>query len=119
MNPFTDIGRPIVDRPGDAVEPLPAPKRLLPPPLFLPQVETPWGLTPMECEVLRRVVLGEQSKEIGAALGRSHKTVDVHCERLKKKMGVRSLLQAALLWDRHFRANQVSLTPAEPDLQPV
>lgn len=104
MNVFTELARPVVDRPGDAVEPEAPPKRELPPPLELPWVSNPWGLTPMQCEVMRRVILGEQSKEIGAALGRSHKTIEVHYERIKKKMGAPSLLVAALMWDRHSRA---------------
>lgn len=124
MNFFSDLARPIVNRPGDAVE-APAPKREFPPPLELPCVTNPWGLTPMRCEVLRRVVLGESAKEIGAALGRSHKTVEVHFERTKERMKARNLLHAALMWDRHFRPQPVvfnfpvSITPAAPDLQPV
>lgn len=108
MNPFTDIGRQTVDRPGDAVEREDAPKRKLPPPLALPGAVNPWDLTAMQCEVLRRVVLGETSKEIGAALGRSHKTVEVHFERIKEKTGARSMLVAALMWDRHFRGEKAS-----------
>lgn len=102
MNVFSDLARPIVDRPGEAID-QPAPKRELPAPLDLPYIPNQWGLTPMRCEVLRRVALGESAKEIGAALGRSHKTVEVHFERIKQKMGARSLLHAALMWDRHFR----------------
>ena len=102
MNPFAALACPIVNRPGDATDEAPT-KRELPPPLVLRGVYTPWSLTPMQCEVLRRVVLGETAKEIGAALGRSHKTVEVHFQRIKKAMGARSILVAALMWDRHFR----------------
>jgi DNA-binding NarL/FixJ family response regulator len=102
MNVFTELARPIVSRPGDATE-AQRPKRVLPAPIILPHVANPWGLSAMQCEVLRRVVLGETAKEIGVALGRSHKTVEVHFERLKEKMGASSMLVAALMWDRHFR----------------
>lgn len=131
MNFFSDLARPIVSRPGDAADD-PPPKRVLPEPIILPHVANPWGLTPMLCEVLRRTVAGESAKEIAAALGRSHRTVECHHGRIVDRMSARNLLHAALMWDRQMRANAtllanlalagkhpVSLTPAEPDLQPV
>lgn len=102
MNPFTDLARQIVSRPGDATDE-PPPKRVPPPPVILPHVANPWGLTPMHCEVLRRTVEGESAKEIAATFGRSHRTVETHHARIVERMNARSLLHAALLWDRHFR----------------
>lgn len=102
MNPFAEMSRPLVSRPGDAIE-MP-PKRVLPAPLMLPHVDNPWKLTPVLCEVLRRVVAGESAKEIGASLGRSPKTIECHYTKIKKRMGAQSLLLAALEWDRFRRA---------------
>jgi DNA-binding CsgD family transcriptional regulator len=104
MNVFTDLDRPLVHRPGDAPPPLPKPApRPRPAPNVLPVVENPWSLTPMECEVMRRVILLQTGKEIGAAMNRSPKTIEIHHERLKAKMKAKNLMHAALLWDRHFR----------------
>jgi DNA-binding CsgD family transcriptional regulator len=57
--------------------------------------------------------------QIGRLLHRSCKTIRAQRDNARLKMNARSLLHAALMWDRQFRANQVSLTPAEPELQPV
>lgn len=102
MNPFAAMARPIIDRPGDPEPEPPRAPRVMPSPNHLPVVDNPWGLTPTQCEVMRRVVDGEKAKEIGDALCRSHKTVEVHFERAKEKMGARSILHAAVMWARHF-----------------
>jgi FixJ family two-component response regulator len=45
-------------------------------------------LTPRERQVLDRVVLGRQSKEIAAELGTAVKTIKVHRARMMQKMGM-------------------------------
>lgn len=111
MNPFAALAQPVLSRPG--MFPKAAPRVAAPKPAKalakrrgtadLPAVPNPWKLSPVQCEVLRQVVEGGTAKTIGASLGLSFKTVDVHFARLKEKMEVRSILQAALLWDRQQR----------------
>lgn len=110
MNPFADLTRPIVSRPGDALEePARAPRAArgpMPERLDLPVIANPWGLSPVECEVMRQSVDLLNTKEIGAALGRSPKTIEIHRERMKEKMGAKNLIHAVLIWDRHFRQRE-------------
>ncbi len=49
------------------------------------------ALTPREREVLMLVVAGGTSKEMAHELGVSHRTVEVHRSRLKRKLGVDSV----------------------------
>jgi len=51
------------------------------------------SLTAREREVLRHVVNGLSSKEIGARLSVSHKTVEAHRAKIMQKMGVESVAQ--------------------------
>jgi DNA-binding NarL/FixJ family response regulator len=39
-------------------------------------------------------------------IGRSHKTIEVHVNAARKKMGHSTPLQAALTWDRLIRGNE-------------
>ena len=48
-------------------------------------------LTPREREVLERAAQGLHAKEIGAALGISPRTVEVHKMRIMDKLGVRNI----------------------------
>jgi len=107
MNPFADLSRQIKARPGDAETPE---KRAMPEPLILPGVPNPWGLTPMQCEVLRRVVLGDTAKGIAAALGRSHRTMEVHYAQIRSRMRVSNMLLAAMEWTRFKRENDGGTT---------
>lgn len=57
-----------------------------------------WGLTPREAQVLRELIDGLTNKEIGARLGCSPLTVEVHVSRLldKAQRGNRGALVAAV-----------------------
>jgi RNA polymerase sigma factor (sigma-70 family) len=48
-------------------------------------------LTPREQEVMRLVTQGKSNKEIAAALGVSHRTVEIHRARVMEKMAANSL----------------------------
>ena len=52
-------------------------------------------LTDRERQVLRCVIAGEHSKEVGKLLGISPRTVDVHRRNVMQKMGVDSFTQLA------------------------
>lgn len=67
-------------------------------------IRNPRNLSPRQIEVLQLAVTGMTSKEIGAALHISSKTVDVHFDRLIETMQARSRWHALLLWDRINRA---------------
>jgi RNA polymerase sigma factor (sigma-70 family) len=49
------------------------------------------GLTPREREVLEQAAQGLHAKEIGARLGISARTVEVHKTRIMEKLGVRNV----------------------------
>jgi two-component system response regulator FixJ len=50
-------------------------------------------LTPREREVLRMLVAGKANKVIAAELGISERTVEIHRQRVRKKLEARSLSQ--------------------------
>lgn len=54
------------------------------------RVERSVDLTPREQDIARHVVNGRTCKEIGLALGISHRTVEVHRARLMKKLDARN-----------------------------
>jgi DNA-binding CsgD family transcriptional regulator len=63
-------------------------------------MRNPWNLSPRQVQTLQMAAAGLTSKEIGRELGLSHKTVDVHFDRLMETMQARNRLHAVLLWDR-------------------
>ncbi len=67
------------------------------------------GLTPREHEVLWWVTEGKTNPEIGIILGRSARTVQIHLNRVYRKLGVETRTAAAAL---ALRASLV----ADPDL---
>lgn len=52
---------------------------------------TSGSLSPREREVLAGVVAGKTNKQIGATLGISHRTVEIHRARLMRKLRVATL----------------------------
>jgi two-component system response regulator FixJ len=52
---------------------------------------TSGSLSTREREVLAGVVAGKTNKEIGVALGISHRTVEIHRARLMRKLRVKTL----------------------------
>jgi DNA-binding NarL/FixJ family response regulator len=68
-----------------------------------------WELTSRQIEILQ-LMASEQltAKEIGYRLGVSHKTVEVHVDRLLTRMGAKNRTHAVLMWDRAQRQ------PAQP-----
>ena len=58
--------------------------------------ETPVTLSPREREVIRLIAAGHSSKEIGRALAISPRTVDTYRDRLRDKLGLRSVAEVVL-----------------------
>jgi FixJ family two-component response regulator len=54
-------------------------------------------LTPRERAVMAHAVAGRQNKEIGRALGISHRTVEIHRGRVMRKMGAASVVELAAM----------------------
>lgn len=54
-------------------------------------------LTNRENEVLDLILRGRTGKEIGLALSISHRTVEVHRENIRQKLGARTLVEVAVI----------------------
>jgi DNA-binding CsgD family transcriptional regulator len=104
-NPFDGLASPLARRPGDVLEPIKVRKTraVSKRQSVLPNIPNQWGLTALQCEVLRLTVLGLSQNEVAAELCINFKTVATHLARVRDRMGVNNTTQAALLWDRHFR----------------
>jgi DNA-binding NarL/FixJ family response regulator len=58
--------------------------------------DRPVDLSPREREVVRLIAAGQSSKEIGRALAISPRTVDTYRDRLRDKLGLRSVAEVVL-----------------------
>ena len=58
--------------------------------------DKPVALSPREREVIRLIAAGQSSKEIGRALAISPRTVDTYRDRLRDKLGLRSVAEVVL-----------------------
>lgn len=63
-------------------------------------------LTPRELEVIRHVGKGLTAKECAEQMGLSYSTIDNHKTRIMKKLGVRNVVQLALLASREGLLHQ-------------
>jgi two-component system, NarL family, response regulator DegU len=59
--------------------------------------ENPWGLTPLEFEVLRYVAKGLSNAEVGQVMTLERRTVRTHLSHIYKKMGVNSHVEAVVM----------------------
>lgn len=108
MNVFAEIARPIVSRPGMAMY-IPPPPKARPVKARIsdaPDIDNPWGLSGRECQVLQSIVKFRTAKETALFLGLELKTIECHTIKLRKKMGARSSIEAALMWDRLQRSQE-------------
>lgn len=58
----------------------------------------PARLTDAETEVMVRLIDGKTTHAIAAELGRSGHTISTHAQRAKKKLGAKSIMQAAVIF---------------------
>jgi len=61
------------------------------------QVQSPEALTPREREVMVAITQGMTHREVGALLGISPRTVEVHKGRVMEKLGVKTLAELVRL----------------------
>lgn len=61
------------------------------------ELENPWGLTPLEFEVLRFVAKGLSNAEVGRVMELERRTVRTHLMHIYRKMGVHSHVDAVVL----------------------
>lgn len=59
--------------------------------------DNPWGLTPIEFEVLRYVAKGLSNAEVGQVMTLERRTVRTHLSHIYRKMGVNSHVEAVVL----------------------
>lgn len=57
----------------------------------------PDGLTLRQMQCVDMLLGGLSNAEIGVALGLSHKTVEAHLERIKERIGAKSIRHAAAI----------------------
>jgi DNA-binding NarL/FixJ family response regulator len=58
--------------------------------------ETPWGLSPVELDVLRYVTKGLSNAEVGSVMSLERRSVRTHLSHLYRKMGVNSHVEAVV-----------------------
>lgn len=63
----------------------------------------PWNLSEREAAAMTSVIQHGRAKTAARAMGISHRTTEVYFCAARKKMGVSSLVQAAVAWDRYLR----------------
>jgi DNA-binding NarL/FixJ family response regulator len=66
------------------------------PPTTSPRGDNPWGLTPLEFDVLTFVAKGLSNPEVGQALTLERRTVRTHLAKIYKKLGVNSHVDAVV-----------------------
>jgi len=86
-------------------EPEPEPARTSPAATEMRGISNPWGLTGREAASLDAVIQHGRAKTAAQAMGISHRTIELYFRSGRKKMGVTSLVSAAVLWDRHVRGD--------------
>lgn len=63
----------------------------------------PWNLTERESKAMTAVIQHGRSKGVARAMGITPKAAECLFQVARKKMGVISLVQAAVAWDRYLR----------------
>jgi DNA-binding NarL/FixJ family response regulator len=66
----------------------------------------PFNMTATEMVTMTALTETGSTKLAARQLGRSPKTIEVHVNAARKKMGHSTPLQAALTWDRLIRGNE-------------
>lgn len=99
MNPFAGLG---ASRPAEPEKPRRARAYKPPQTGWIAPTPNPWGLSGIQCEVVKRLAEGMSSKAIAAEFGLSSKTIDSHMDRIKVKMGVDTRTHAVVRWVRHI-----------------
>jgi DNA-binding CsgD family transcriptional regulator len=70
------------------------------------------ALTPTELNVIRLVTGGHTSREIGAQLSISRRTVETHLAHIFSKLGVSSRVQLAIAYAREHEAEKPAVIPS-------
>lgn len=60
------------------------------------QPQNPWGLSPLEFDVLRYVAKGLSNSEVGSVMSLERRTVRTHLAHIYRKMGVNSHVEAVV-----------------------
>jgi DNA-binding NarL/FixJ family response regulator len=62
-----------------------------------PASDEPWGLTPIELEVLRYLAKGLSNAQVGTVMAIERRTVKTHLSHVYRKLGVRSHVDAVVM----------------------
>ena len=98
MNPFAGLG---ATRPAEPEKPRRARVYKQPKTGWIAPIPNPWGLSGIQCEILKRFAVGDSTRGIAAEFGLSHKTIDSHMDRIRVKMGVDNRMHAVAMWVKH------------------
>jgi DNA-binding NarL/FixJ family response regulator len=104
MNPFAEMLRPIVNRPGDGYY---ESRRVVHvgPRRYHQPIANPWGLSALEAQVAKRLCT-MSTAHIGRDLGIADGTVKTMVVRASEKMEVRGRNAVAMKWAEHFEKKQ-------------
>ena len=101
MNPFGDLSRPIINRPGmflPVAEKRIREKSLAPRPAKV--TGHPFDLTDSQADMLNRLCAGEGNKDIARARGMTVAGVEAALNKSREKIGAKNRTHMAVLWDR-------------------
>ncbi|MBA3774675.1 MAG: helix-turn-helix transcriptional regulator [Ramlibacter sp.] len=78
-----------------------APQGRAPSCVIPPAEPNPWGLTAMQCHLIKCLIAGKSGRGLAREMGLSPRTIESHSTVLRRKMGAKSMVQAAAMWTKH------------------
>lgn len=100
MNVFSELARPILHRPGDALTRVEQRTERFPP------ISNPWGLDGRHTTLLQHLIEGCSNDEIAKRMGVAVKTAEMYRTQAFEAMGARNCVQAAVMFDRFITGRQ-------------
>lgn len=64
-------------------------------------------LSPTELRIIRLIGSGDMPRDVAVKLNRSPNTISTHLIRIKRKLGAKSTIQAAIMWATQINAGDM------------